>query len=333
MKGITMAKKSRGQKRQAKIKKRQQRRSRASSPPSMPPPFLGGMPFGGEPEAPKGFRPVSTTQAMMEYAAPIMAYVEDGTVADPNDALQVGLLLWNYTLPEVPVAMRQSRRAIVAQIETTLHMDREAAEAFCDEMIERKAYLFPDEMQPDGVPMTMFMRKEVEYLITPFAESQLNLSDEIVPPTNDDDTFVKALEELDARIDFGEEYGDWESDFFEMKDLCCERYDHWLQAKGVPETFRDQFSACIEPYLNFIYRYDAGDLLHVMPDTMEEFFMDWLMRKVMVQPPEYTLWPPALRLFYRFLSEKGYLDHNLEPILQGLYAIEPQFIALVKQRS
>jgi hypothetical protein len=32
-------------------------------------------------------------------------------------------------------------------------------------------------------------------------------------------------------------------------------------------------------------------------------------------------------------AEKGYLDHNLEPILQGLYAIEPQFIALVKQRS
>jgi hypothetical protein len=64
-----------------------------------------------------------------------------------------------------------------------------------------------------------------------------------------------------------------------------------------------------------------------------EFFMDWLMRKVMVKPPEYTQWPPALRLFYRFLSEKGYLDHNLEPILKGLYAIEPKFIALVKQRS
>jgi len=268
----------------------------------------------------------------MEYAAPIMAYVEDGTVADPNDALQVGLLLWNHTLPEVPVAMRQSRREIVSQIETTLHMTPEEAEAFCDEMIERKGYLFPDEIQPEGIPMTMFMRKEVEYLITPFAESQLHLSDEIIPPNDDDDTFVKALEELDARIDFGEDYGDWESDFFEIKDLCCERYHHWLQAKGVPETFRDQFSACIEPYLNFIYQYDAGDLLSVLPDTLEEFFMDWLMRKVMVKPPEYTLWPPALRLFYRFLSEKGYLD-NLEPMLKGLYAIEPAFIALVKQRA
>jgi len=290
------------------------------------------MPFGGAPDAPTGFRPVSTTQAMIEYAAPLMAYVEDGTVADPNDAFQVGVLLWNSTLPDVPVPMRQSRRAIVAQIETTLHMDREAAEAFCDEMIERKAYLFPDEIQPDGVPMTMFMRKEVEYLITPFEESQLNLSDEIVPPNEDDDTFVKALEELDARIDFGEEYGDWESDFFAMKDLCCARYFYWLQAKGVPETFCEQFSACLEPYLTFIYQYDAGSVLDVLPDALEEFFMDWLMRKVMVKPPEYTHWPPALRLFYRFLAEKGYLD-NPEPILKGLHAIEPEFIALVRQRS
>ena len=297
----------------------------------MPFPFVGGMPFGEEPDAPKGFRLISTTQAMMEYAAPIMAYVEDGTVANPDDALQVGLLLWNSTLPEIPVAMRQSRSEIVAQIETTLQMDRQDAEAFCDEMIERKAYLFPDEIQPEGA-MTMFMRKEVEYLITPFEESQLNLSDEIIPPNGDDATFVEALEELDARIDFGEDYGDWESDFFEMKDLCCERYHHWLRAKGVPETFSQQLSFCIEPYLTFIYQYDAGSVLDVLPDAMEEFFMDWLMRKVMVKPPEYTQWPPALRLFYHFLSEKGYLD-DPEPMLKGLYDIEPEFIKLVKSRS
>jgi hypothetical protein len=329
-----MAKKSRGQKRQAKIKKRQQRRSRASSPVSfaVSSPFLGGMPFDDEPVVPKGFRPVSTTQAMIEYAAPILAYFEDGAVGNMNDALQVGLLLWNQTLPEVPQAMRQSRGAIVTQIETTLQMERQEAEAFYDKMIERKTHLFPDEIQPEGMTMTMFIRKEVEYLITPFQESQLNLSDEIIPPDGDDDAFVNALEELDARIDFGEDYGDWEADFFDLKDLCCERYYHWLQAKGVPETFSDQFSACIEPYFNFIYQYDAGDLLNVWPGILEEFFMDWLMRKVMVKPPEYTQWPPALRLFYRFLFEKGYLD-DPERILKGLYTIEPKFIALVKQRS
>ena len=294
-------------------------------------PFLGNMLFDSGLEAPKGFRPLSTTQAMMEYAAPIMAYVEDGTVADPNDALQIGLLLWNSTLPEVPVAMRQARSEIVAQIKATLQMDRQDADAFYEEMIERKAYLFPDEIQPEGA-MTMFMRKEVEYLITPFEESQLNLSDEIIPPSGDDDTFLHALEQLDARIDFGEDYGDWESDFFDMQERCCERYRHWLQAKGVPKTLSQQFAFCLDPYLSFIYQYDAGSVLDVLAGALEEFFMDWLMRKVMVKPPEYTQWPPALRLFYRFLYEKGYLD-NPEPIIAGLRAIEPEFIALVKRRS
>ncbi len=298
----------------------------------MPLPFLGGMPFGGEPEAPKGFRPVSTTQAMIEYAAPIMAYVEDGTVADPNDALQVGLLVWNHTLPEVPVAMRQSRRAIVAHIETTLHMDLEEAEAFCDEMIERKAYLFPDEIQPEGVPMTMFMRKEVEYLITPFAESQLHLSNEPVPPGGDDRPCLEALRQLDARIAADDDYDEWEADFFAMQDLCCQRYHRWLQAKGVPETYHEQFPFCVETYLNFIYQYGAGKLWDVSPYAMEEFFMEYLLRKVMVKPPEYTQWPPALRLFYRFLAEKGYLD-DPEPTMSSLHAIEPDFIALVQQRS
>jgi hypothetical protein len=324
-----MPKKSRGQKRQAKTKKRQQRQARRSSPPAMP--FLGNRLFGDEPEAPQGFRPLSTTQAMMEYVAPIMAYVEDGTVAEPNDALQVGLLLWNSTLPKVPVATRQARSEIVAHIETTLQMDRQDAEAFYDKMIERKAYLFPDDIQPEG-PMTMFMRKEVEYLITPFAESQLHLSDAIIPPDGDDAAFLTALEQLDARIDFGEDYGDWEADFFEMKDLCCARYRHWLFAKGVPETLSQQFAFCLDPYLSFIYQYDAGSMLDVLAGTLEEFFMDWLMRKVMVKPPEYTQWPPALRLFYRFLAEKGYLD-NPEPIIAGLYAMEPEFIAMVQQRS
>jgi hypothetical protein len=324
-----MPKKSRGQKRQAKTKKRQQRQARRSSPPSMP--FLGNLLFDRALEAPKGFRPLSTTQAMMEYAAPIMAYAEDGTVQDPNDALQIGVQLWNFTLPKVPVPQKPSREAIVNDIRTTLRMDREEAEAFFDHMIERKAYLFPDEIQPEG-SMTMFMRKEVEYLITPFEESQLNLSDEIIPPSGDDATLVHALEQLDARIDFGEDYSDWEADFFEMKDLCCERYHHWLQEKGVSETLSQQFAFCLDPYLSFIYQYDAGSVLDVLAGPLEEFFMDWLIRKVMVKPPDYTRWPPALRLFYRFLSEKGYLD-DPKPIISALYAIEPEFIAMVKRRS
>jgi hypothetical protein len=270
-------------------------------------------------------------QAMLEFAAPLMAYVEQGTIQDPNDALQIGMQLWNVTLPTVPVVQKPSRTAIVDTIQTTLHLDRQEAEAFYDRMIARKAYLFPDDIPPAG-SMMMFMRKEVEYLITPFAESQLHLSADRIPPDRDDATVLEALRQLEARIAAGEDYGDWEADFFAIQERCCQRYQQWLRAKGVPEPLSQQFAFCLDPYLTFIYQYDGGNVQDIVPDVLEEFFMDWLLRKVMVKPPEYTQWPPALRLFYRFLAEKGYLD-DPEPLIASLYAIEPAFIALVKQRS
>jgi hypothetical protein len=52
---------------------------------------------------------------------------------------------------------------------------------------------------------------------------------------------------------------------------CCQRYHHWLLAKGVPETLSQQFSFCLEPYLTFIYQYDAGNVQDVVPDAIEEF--------------------------------------------------------------
>jgi hypothetical protein len=328
-----MPKKSREQKRvdktRARAKKRQQRHAKRSAPSLRS--FLGGFSFGDVPTAPPGFRPLSMTQAILEFAAPLLAYVDQGTVQDPNDALHIGMQLWNYTLPNAPVSQKPSRTAIVDTMQTTLQMDRQEADAFFERMIARKAYLFPDEIQPEGF-VTMFMRKEVEYLITPFAESQLHLSDQLVPPDRDDERWLDALRQLEARIDEGDDYGDWEADFFAMQERCCQRYHHWLLAKGVSETVSQQFAFCLEPYLTFIYQYDAGNVQDVVPDALEEFFMDWLMRKVMVKPPEYTPWPPALRLFYRFLSEKGYLD-DPEPIIAGLQAIEPAFIAMVKQRS
>ena len=328
-----MPKKSREQKRadktRARAKKRHQRHAQRSSPPLGS--GLGGFPFGDVPDAPPGFRPLPMTQAMLEFAAPLMDYVEQGAIQDPNTALQIGMQLWNYTLPTIPMAQRPSRPAMVDTIQTTLQLDRQEADAFFERMIARKAYLFPDELQPEG-SMTMFMRKEVEYLITPFAESQLEVSDTPLPPEGDDRPFLDALRQLEARIAAHVDYGAWEADFFAMQDLCRQRYQRWLQAKGVPAPYSAEFPFCVETYLNFIYQYDTGTLREVSQEALAEFFLDYLLRKVMAKPPEYTQWPPALRLFYRFLSEKGYLD-DPEPLIAGLYAIEPDFIAFVKQRS
>jgi hypothetical protein len=271
-----MPKRSREQKRadktRARAKKRHQRQ--AQRPASSLGAWLGGDPLGDVPAAPPGFRPLSMTQAMLEFAAPLMDYVEQGTIQDPNAALQIGMQLWNFTLPHVPVAQRPSRATLVDTIQTTLQVDRQAAEAFFERMLARKADLFPDDIQPPG-SMTMFMRKEVEYLITPFAESQLQVSDIPIPPEEDDRPFLEALRQLEARIAAQVDYGAWEADFFAMEDLCRQRYQHWLQAKGVPEPYSGDFPFCVETYLNFIYQYDASTLREVSLEALAEFFLDY----------------------------------------------------------
>ena len=154
-------------------------------------PFLGGTPFGGERGAPQGFLPLSMMQAMLEFAAPIMAYVENGTIQNPNDALQIGMQLWNSTSPKVPVVQKPSRTEIVDHIRTTLQLDMPAQAVRCfHHMIQRKVYSFPEEIVPEGALM-MFMRKEVDYLITKFEESQLELSDEPIPSDRDDGNILR----------------------------------------------------------------------------------------------------------------------------------------------
>ena len=101
--------------------------------------------------------------------------------------------------------------------------------------------------------------------------------------------------QLEVRIAAHVDYGAWEADFFAMQDLCRQRYQRWLQAKGVPEPYSAEFPFCVETYLNFIYQYDAGNLRDVSPEALAEFFLDYLLRKVMAKPPEYTQWPPARR--------------------------------------
>lgn len=310
-----------------KLKKKMQRDFQPSSMP-----FMGGSLFGGGGgKAPKGFRPIPMMQAVVEFANSIMEFVENGTVNDPNKALQIGMDLWNFTLPKVPVQAKKSRQELVNNISKTLKMTQKEAEDFFNRMIERKAYLFPDEIQPEGT-MTMFMRKEVEYLITPFDEHQLNISEEPISANDDDQKMLAAMRRMDQYIEEHAEYDEWESHFLSMQEVCRTCYYQWLKAKGMAEEYSTQFSYCIDLYLTFLYQYGNGGLRGVSASAIDEFFMDFVMRKVIAKPPEYTYWPPALRLFYTFLGEKGYLD-NPEPMRKLFNDIEPDFIALVKERT
>lgn len=284
-----------------------------------------------EMDTPPGFRVISMNHAMMEYAKPLMDFVEKGIVKDPNDVLQLSVLLWNFSLSQEHHNFEKIKKDVINQIGKILKIDSQESTEFFEMMIQRKDYLFPAGIQPDN-PMIMFVRKEERYLIPEFNYDSLNISEESYIPDDDDEKLVQFINQIDKCIADGVDYDEWEDHYFLMEKKCRERFEKWLMIKGVKE-YSEDFSFHLEVYLNFIYRYASGivNLKTVSPFTIEEFFVDYVFRKVIMEPYNYIKWPPALKLLYHFLYEIGYLE-SPRKITKWLDEIEPHFIEILRNR-
>jgi hypothetical protein len=242
-------------------------------------------------------------------------------------------MLWNYSIMlEGGKENEKAKHEIVHLIQSKFGMDTNRAINLLSEMTERKTYLFPPEIQPKNSIM-MFIRKGIQHLITPFNYEKLKYSDQPIVANEEDERMVAMINKMDSYLHDGADYGEWEDHYFSMEEQCNQRFKEWLGDKGLDE-YGDSFPFYVETFLNFVYRYIHNDpivLKTVSPIYIEEFFADHVLRKVMVEPNEYANWPPALKLFYRFLSEKGYVRNPLR-ITGMIDEIEPYFIEILRTR-
>ena len=291
-------------------------------------------PSMAEIEAPEGFRPIGLSQAMVEFARPLLDATEEGAGIDMNEALQIGTATWNYEISlERDGDSGGMQQEIVRQFQQVLGLNLQEAMDRLGQMVARKRFLFPSDIQPD-YPMVMFIRKETSHLIPEFDYQALKLQDEPVLPDREDRDMVSGLRGLEGKIEAGVDYGEWEEEFFDLKDLCCERFFYWLQQKGVGEEYSGEFPPCVETYLDFVYGYmhsESMTLQRIPGGELEAFFSDYLLRKVTVEPYEYALWVPALKLFHRFLAEKEYLA-DAGPAIGLLDRFEPRFLAILRKQ-
>ena len=159
------------------------------------------------------------------------------------------------------------------------------------------------------------------------------ISQKVIPPEQPDRDLIAEIEKLDRYIQKGSDYGVYEDLFHSLKDKCQNRFEKWLVAKGLQEGVQD-LSFCLDTYLDFIYAYIHDDMviLKSVPDIyFMEFFEDFLLRKMLVEPNEYVHWPPALKLFYQFLHEKSYLNNHGE-IIEKIDRVEPYFIEVLRKQ-
>jgi hypothetical protein len=283
--------------------------------------------------APEGFRSIPMSQAIMEYAKPLFEFAKDKEDA-LNDTLQIGMLIWNYSISvEEGKGDKKIENKIIKSLAPAYNLKKEEAAALLTKMTDRYAYLFPKDKQPEPGTPFMYVRKEVHYLIKPFDYKRLAVSNEIFPADQKDAELIEKIEKMDGYIENSAEFSAYENLLFSLHDECRERFEKWLTAKGLKEDIQD-FSFCLQPYLDFIYGYMHDDtvVLKSVPDIyFLEFFEDFLLRKMMAEPMEYVYWPPALKLFYRFLHEKGYLD-NQEDMIRKIDKLEPYFIEVLRKQ-
>jgi hypothetical protein len=246
--------------------------------------------------------------------------------------MQIAMTCWNRSIAGELIEPRFSEKEMIHDIGKVLKISRQQAAEFFKEMIERKSYLFPEELQQKGVPF-MVMRKEISHLIALFDLRRINLSDKPIPPDQKDKKFINNVKKLDSFIMRRADYDEYEDLFTSVRESSTELFDKWLIAKGVEES-REELVWFPELLSDFVYGYlheDAFVLKSIPPGYLAVFFSDFVLRKVVIEPHLYAYIPASIKLFYKFLWEKKYLD-NPAPVISVIDEIEPHFIEILRKR-
>jgi hypothetical protein len=323
-------------KRQAKA--REKARKKRQVRPAMPPPRFMERPPISQMQAPRGFIAVSSSQAIMEFAKPLMETNAEN-LDELNRRMELASSLWNLAVSrqaEEPQEYSRWMERVKAGAKKVLNLDGAERDRYIAEMIARQHHLFPQEVQPTPPSMFMNMKKEVSHLIPSFDAGRVRFRvDAAIPPDEEDHRLIEKIESLDDHIRRGSDYDAYEKLALAIEDESTTAFRKWLTAKGF-EDDPEEYVHCPEIYLTFLYRYVHDDpvLLKSVPNEyLIEFFEDFLLRKMICEPVEYLYWPPALKLFYQFLNEKGYLPVNeTARFLGGLDALEKHFLEILRER-
>jgi hypothetical protein len=318
-------------------KKQAQRKTRAAALRRQANVHVVNRPGISEMGAPEGFRAIGMAQAMIEYAKPFEEYYgkEPKDIDDLNKRMKLSMLLWNHALDEEKGEVRSARKAeVVKALSDAFGMSRDAAEALRVRMVGRRSWLFPEDAQPEErISPIMIMRKETLVDIKPFNYDRLRHTRDVIPASDEDRRLIEKIMRLDRFMEDEADYDEFEKLLTETKDEAEERYKQWLADRGFPPEFYG-LSGCLYVYFDFVYGYEHDHIVTMKTITLNyltEFFEDFLIRKLYSAPQEYVEWPPAIKLFYLFLKDKGYME-SIESITSMINVLELSLMNVLKRQ-
>lgn len=334
-----MAKKTDMNKRRNKAAQKKQQKRNAKAEAARRKPIVQVVPRPGISEmgAPEGFRAIGMAQAMMEFAKPLQEHLGKSpqSMDDLNKLMKLSMLLWNHALDEEKGEGRSARKSeVIEALSDAFGMSGEDAEALRVRMVARRTWLFPDDVQPaERTSPVMIMRKETLADIKPFNYDRLQHTRDEIPPTDKDRALIDKIKQLDRFMEEEADYGEYEKLLTETKDEAEKRFKLWLADRGFPAE-NHGLSGCLHIYFDFVYGYMHDHVVTLRTITLNyltELFEDFLIRKVYGDPREYVEWPPAIKLFYLFLKDKGYME-SIDSITSMINAMELRLMSVLKKQ-
>ena len=327
---------SKERKRQKRQKKQQQQPRQSGAPSGTPQEHsVPGGPGELDVPAPEGFRAAGMSQALMEYMRPLLDRA--GESADMNNVLSLGMLVYNYALAqEKGETPEYAQEDILLRIGGELGLGPEKSKELLQEMVERKQYLLPDELQTNLSGNIMFVRK-TEPLEIPDPDPA-KLPSEIVAPEDSQD-----LEELFSCLDLLElsrKHNNEPEDYHNLQErlpaLAASCFEDWLRESD-PELDPETPGQFVRMFVDFVYGYLPPDVGHfrehgLPPEGHREFLFQHLTRKLYLKDPnEFAYAPVAIYLFYCFLLACEWLDKEAIEAALEVHELEEEFLEMLRR--
>jgi hypothetical protein len=245
-----------------------------------------------------GYRIVGPAQAMLDYAKPLLANCENEE--EMEQVLAVVQMFWMMAVLEGTDSDEEK------EIKQKLaEMNSPEAEEVFNMMRERFRLMFPKFMDESPFHIRERVLEEDIEEFEPYDESKIQISEDIIPPTAIEIKLKEILHILGNEIE-DRDVEKYEKELLEWHNNILDNYVEWCFLKGVPDEEAQIFAQAISYFLSFLYeRYMVVISDQIADDVVEDFMEIYYIKKIWATSEEKSMMPIALKLFMRYLDEKG----------------------------
>jgi len=269
-----------------------------------------------------GYRIVGPAQAMLDYAKPLLGNCENEE--EIEQVLSVIQMFWMLAIVEGTDSVEEK------EIKQKLaEMNSPEAEEVFNMMMERFRLMFPNIMDESPFYIKERVLEEDIEEFEPFDESTIQISEDIIPLTDIEIKLTEILHILGDDIE-DRNVERYEKELSEWHNNILDNYVEWCFLKGVPGEEAQCFAQAVSYFLSFLYdRYVDVISDHIEDETVEKFMEVYYIKKVWATSEEKSMMPIALKLFMRYLDEKGIVP-GIKSLIKVIESKQEIFLANLK---